>query len=112
MLTEAEEQANFVQYLKLKGLDHFRVPNETYTKSWKQKRANKMLGVSAGVPDLFIIVDNRLIAIEMKRQKGGTVTANQKKWLDILNNAGVPAYIARGCGQAIEIIESIQKAAS
>lgn len=50
--TEQQEQIVLIQYLNLKGIPHFRVPNETYTKSWNQKRLNKALGVKAGVPDL------------------------------------------------------------
>lgn len=54
--TEDQEQEAFVQWLRLKGYPHFRVPNETYTKSWSQKAKNKKLGVSSGVPDLFVAV--------------------------------------------------------
>ncbi len=42
------EQEAFVQWLRPKGYPHFRVPNETYTKSWSQSK-NKKLGVSPGV---------------------------------------------------------------
>lgn len=48
---EDQEQEAFVQWLRLKGYPHFRVPNETYTKSHKQRIKNKKLGVSSGVPD-------------------------------------------------------------
>ena len=57
--TEAAEQVALVHYLRAKGYRHFRVPNETYTKSWKQKATNKALGVVSGVPDLFVIVGGR-----------------------------------------------------
>lgn len=133
--TEEQEQMAFVQWLRLKGYPHFRVPNETYTKSFKQKAKNKALGVSPGVPDLFVIIPtdynnttinfmhygdcpvvdgdgvygkkNRLIAIEMKRKKGGTTSANQKQWLKTLNEAGVQSVVCKGCDAAIEFIESI-----
>jgi hypothetical protein len=104
--TEAEEQAVFVQWLRLKGIHHFRVPNETYTKSWKQKAMNKALGVSSGVPDLFLLVDNQMIAIEMKRIKGGKTTPNQKEWLARLNAANVPALVCNGAKEAIAFVES------
>lgn len=103
--TEAEEQIKFVQYLKLKELLHFRVPNETFTRSWRQKNMNKAMGVSKGVPDLFVIVSGRLVAIEMKRVKGSVTSLEQKIWVSELNKAGVPAYIAKGCQEAIAIIE-------
>lgn len=103
--TEAEEQIKLVQWLRLKNLPHFRVPNETYTKSWRQKNMNKALGVSKGVPDIFVIVGGKLIAIEMKRVKGSVTSQEQKMWIARLNNAGTPAYIAKGCKEAIAIIE-------
>lgn len=107
--TEAEEQIRFVQYLRLKNLAHFRVPNETFTKSWRQKNMNTALGVSKGVPDLFVIVAGRLIAIEMKRVKGSVTSPEQKVWISRLNKAGVPAYIAKGCSEAIAITELMLK---
>lgn len=126
--TEDQEQEAFVQWLRLKGYAHFRVPNETYTKSWSQKAKNKKLGVSSGVPDLFIAVpfppphliiahkdrddevrNKTLVAIEMKRKKGGTTSANQKKWIKTLNEAGVQTVVCKGCDEAIEFIESITK---
>jgi hypothetical protein len=124
--TEDQEQEAFVQWLRLKGYPHFRVPNETYTRSWSQKAKNKKLGVSSGVPDLFIAVpfppphliiahkdrddevrNKTLVAIEMKRKKGGITSANQKKWIKTLNEAGVQTVVCKGCDAAIEFIESI-----
>lgn len=105
--TEAEEQAVFVQWLRLKGIHHFRVPNETYTKSWKQKAMNKALGVSSGVPDLFLIVNDHLVAIEMKRLKGGKTTSNQKEWLARLNAAGCEAVVCNGSKEAISFVNNL-----
>jgi hypothetical protein len=103
--TEHEEQIALVQYLTLKSIPHFRVPNETYTTSWNQKRLNKALGVQPGIPDLFVVVNNKLMAIELKRVKGGTTSEPQKMWVKILNEAGVPAKVCRGCDEAIQFIE-------
>lgn len=126
--TEDQEQEAFVQWLRLKGYPHFRVPNETYTRSWSQKAKNKKLGVSSGVPDLFVAVpfppphliiahkdrddevrNKTLVAIEMKRKKGGTTSANQKKWIKTLNESSVETVVCKGCDEAIEFIESITK---
>lgn len=103
--SEYDEQVALVQYLNLKGIPHFRVPNETYTKSWNQKRMNKALGVQPGIPDLFVIVKNQLLGIEMKRRKGGVVSEPQKKWIAILNGANVPTKVCRGYEEAIQFIE-------
>lgn len=134
---EDQEQEAFVKWLDDNGYPRFRVPNETYTKSHKQRIKNKKLGVSSGVPDLFVVVpadysdatmefihygDNpvvsgdgvygknyRLVAIEMKRKKGGVTSANQKQWIKTLNEAGVQTVVCKGCDAAIEFIESITK---
>ena len=104
---EDEEQEIVVQFLQLKGIPHFRVPNETYTTSMKQKAKNKALGVVSGVPDLFVLFEGHgLIAIEMKRIKGSVVSDAQQQWFERLNKSGIPAYICHGSAQAISIIEA------
>lgn len=45
----------------------------------------------------------------MKRKKGGVTSANQKKWIKTLNEAGVQTVVCKGCDAAIEFIESITK---
>lgn len=122
--TEDQEQQAFVQWLRLNGYPHFRVPNETYTKSFKQKAKNKALGVSAGVPDLFVCVPNstymegdgaasqgyELVAVEMKRRKGGVVSTHQREWLSTLEQSNIKTVVARGCDEAIEFINSVKSA--
>lgn len=44
---EDQEQEAFVRWLDDNGYPRFRVPNETYTKSHKQRIKNKKLGVSS-----------------------------------------------------------------
>lgn len=109
VLTEDQEQELLVQYCDLRGIPRFRVPNETFTRSWNQKRKNKALGVSAGVPDLFLIVGKKLIAIEMKRTVNGVTSPAQKAWLEKLNKAGVPAQVCKGHEEAIKFIEEMEK---
>lgn len=105
--SEDEEQSVVVNYLRLKGIPHFHVPNSTYTKSWSQKRKNKMMGVSPGVPDIFFFVGGKPYAIELKRRKMGVVSSHQKEWLETLNNNGVQAIVAKGADAAIEFIDSV-----
>lgn len=108
--TEDQEQAWFVEYLRVKGYKHFRVPSETYTKSIKQKVKNKRLGVVPGVPDLFVIVGDQLVAIEMKRTKHATVSDAQREWIEALKDAGVMATVCYGYEQAVEFVEMIEDA--
>lgn len=104
--SEDAEQAEVVRFCDLHFIPRFRVPNETYTKSGIQRGKNKRLGVSPGVPDLFCIPGNKLIAIEMKRVSGSKTSDLQRLWIDRLNAAGVPTRICKGAGEAIEFIKS------
>lgn len=104
--SEREEQIVLTQYLDLKGLPYFHVPNSTFTKSWKQKQLNKYMGVKPGVPDLFICVAGRMVAVELKRTKRGVISEYQRRWLDILNEHGVEAVVCKGADEAIKFIES------
>lgn len=105
MPSEDDEQTTFVSYLRLKGYPHFHVPNSTYTKSFSQKRKNSRLGVSPGVPDLFIIDSKGICAVEMKRRKGGVLSSYQKAWVERLNNSGIETVVCHGAKEAIAFIE-------
>jgi hypothetical protein len=105
--SEHDEQVSFVLWLSLMGMSYFHVPNSTYTKSWNQKRINKEMGVKPGVPDLFVVTPKGLIAIEMKRRKGGVVSKDQREWIDTLNNSGVPTRVCKGCEEAIMFVKEM-----
>lgn len=104
---ETEEQESLVQYLKFRGLKFSAIPNGMYTKSWAVKRKNKREGVNSGVPDMLVILPKKLLFIELKREKGGTVSPEQKEWIEKLNGIGnqIEAIVSRGCGEAIDKIE-------
>jgi hypothetical protein len=106
--SEEVEQANFVQWLEIKGYKFTAIPNSTYTKSWKQKAKNHRMGLRAGFPDIVVIADNHFIAIEMKRTKGGNNgTPAQREWVKALAQAGIPAKICLGCEEAIAFVQSV-----
>src|SRR5574344_149841 len=68
----------------------------------------KQEGTSKGFPDLFLPVPNYQshgLFIEMKRQKGGTVSKEQKAWLEYLNSVGYQAVVCKGFLEAKEVIE-------
>jgi hypothetical protein len=58
----------------------------------------KATGVSSGVPDLFIPAWK--LWIEMKRVKGGTVSAEQKDWIKYLEEVGYCAKVCKGAEDA------------
>lgn len=75
----------------------------------------KREGVSKGFPDLFLPVPAggyHGLFIEMKRQKGGAVSKEQKAWLEYLNEAGYKAVVCRGFELAKEAIECYLKPTS
>lgn len=73
----------------------------------KTALAMKNEGVSKGFPDLFLPVPTSQyhgLFIEMKRQKGGRVSPEQKKWLEYLQGAGYLAVVCKGFEEAKEAI--------
>lgn len=82
--TEQAECEQLALWLKSKKYKFTHVPNETFTKSWSQKLKNKRAGVSKGFPDYVILVRDCCVFIEMKKQKGGTVSKEQKEWIEAL----------------------------
>ena len=65
------------------------------------------LGVRAGVPDLLLpvaVAPYHGLWIEMKRRKGGQVSAAQHGWIDALRAEGYAVAVARGADEAIDTI--------
>lgn len=109
---EDHEHYAVVRYCEARNIPIFHVPNNTWTKSIMQRTRNNLLGVRAGVPDLWVpIAGVGLLVIEMKRQKetGKTnyPTPAQKVWIEKLNECpGVQAFVCYGAEEAIRIISS------
>lgn len=103
MLSEYQEAVAFHQWLTIKKIPHFHVANEG---NGNQARGamNKRMGVSKGVPDFFIFTPQANLAIELKRRTGGTVSKEQREWLQILARQGFECGIAKGAGEAIDFV--------
>ena len=72
----------------------------------------KAEGVKAGVPDIFLPAARcgyHGLYIEMKRTKGGKLSAEQAHWMTELLEQGYAVYKAEGWVKAKEIIESYLK---
>lgn len=100
--SEDREQMLFVQWMKRTHPEHriFAIPNGG-RRSPSEAAKLKATGVSAGVPDLCI--PSLMLFIEMKRVKGGTVSLEQKEWIEYLVSVGYTAEVAKGCEEAINI---------
>lgn len=105
--TEYEEALILADYCRAKKYKFAHINNEIYTKSWKQKAKMTAQGTAAGVPDYMIVVNNKLIFIELKRTKGGVVSLKQKEWINTLEQANVPVAVCKGANDAIAFIESM-----
>lgn len=115
---EEEETKDFHNWLLLKGIPHTHIPNEIGGSTPAMKaRALKMkrMGTSKGFPDLLVFipvknVDGNVetyqpLAIEMKRRKGSATSAEQKKWLEVLDLAGIPGKVCKGAADAVDFVE-------
>lgn len=73
----------------------------------------KAEGVRKGVPDLCLCLPRggyHGLFIEMKRQKGGAVSPEQKAWIAALNALGYRAEVCKGAAAAWEVISEYVQA--
>ena len=111
MLTEEKEQMKLAAYLDGQKFLWCHVPNGGHRRKVVAASLRRQ-GVKPGVPDVLIFAPIQA-AIELKRVVGGSVSANQRKWLSALSNAGWETCIARGADSAIDwLIERVRSEAS
>lgn len=111
---ETSEEEALSDYCDMNGWTHWHVPQETFTKSWSQKRKNKRQGVRAGVSDHWVVLPtckgHLLVAIELKRQHGNTPTDEQIEFLeDVDKVTNVVTVCCYGAGEAIDVLEELKK---
>lgn len=97
--TEHEEQRELVKWVRqtYPGVRIFAIPNGG-VRSLSTAAKLKAEGVSSGVPDLFIPAWR--LWVEMKRVKGGTVSAEQKDWMAYLEDSGYWCIVGKGAEDA------------
>lgn len=97
-------------YARTRGLQEcllFAIPNGGRRDAVTGARL-KAEGVRAGVPDMFLAIPRKNapgLFLELKRQKGGHVSGNQKKMLQELSEAGYSVRVCRGWNEAKTTIE-------
>lgn len=111
--TEAEEQMALFQWAELRkstvpdlGLLHH-VPNGGSRHKAEAARLRAQ-GVKAGVPDICLPVPRGVyhgLYIELKRRKGGRVSAAQAAWMEALMQHGYCTAICYGWEEARRLIE-------
>lgn len=101
------EQVQFVQWFRLAYPQCFifAIPNGEYRAMTVAKRL-KAEGVVPGVPDLMILTPSgKSIFVEMKRQKGGSLSAKQKDVINKIERLGFPVSVCKGALDAKKQIE-------
>lgn len=94
------------QYPELDLMHH--IPNGG-KRSKSEAARFKALGVKAGVPDIFLPCAQggyHGLYIELKRTKGGKLSAAQKEWIDALRGQGYKVIVCYGFDEAREVIIS------
>lgn len=116
-MTENQEQALIFEWAGLNERRHpelrllFAVPNGGYRPP-KTAAILKATGVKSGVPDICLPVprgEYHGLYIELKRRKGGALSANQRIWLNALTEQGHMAVCCKGADEAIRTIERYLK---
>lgn len=87
------------------GLFWFHPPNEG-RRSPRAGARNKAMGVIKGVPDLVLIWRGQAIGIELKAEKGRQ-TEDQRAVETAWEAAGGAYFIARGYGEAKQVLDAI-----
>ena len=110
--TEDQEQIALVNWARMQEKRYpelrllFHIPNGGSRGKAEAGRFRAM-GVRPGVPDLCLPVPvggYHGLYIELKRAKGGRVSAEQREWMDALRELGYCAAVCRGWEDAARII--------
>jgi hypothetical protein len=97
--TEHEEQRELVRWFRQTwpGVRIFAIPNGGARSPATAGRL-KAEGVSSGVPDLFVPAWG--LWVEMKRTKGGSLSAEQKDWIAYLESVKFCCIVGKGADDA------------
>lgn len=107
---EKNEQAALVHWLTIMNIPYVaHMTGVNLYGNWALINSLKQTGqLQKGVPDIFIPVPAggyHGLWIEMKREVGGVLSCEQRKWLDRLNADGYRAIVAKGADAAVEQIK-------
>lgn len=115
--TEAQEQLALIQWLNIKGIEYFAVPNGG--SRHKLEAINlKRQGVKAGVSDMVVFLSNQILFVELKRRKkvlksgklSTTHTSTSQAQIEFIEKVNEFPYakgkVCYGWEEAKEFIES------
>lgn len=112
--TESQEQAALVQWLRLRRVPFFAVPNGAVlggANHYAILGRLKAEGMLNGAPDLVLIqrapTTGRHVMVEMKRRVGGKLTPEQKVVHRTAQACGWDVVVAWGCESAINQLREL-----
>lgn len=109
--TESTEHIRLACWLKKNNILFYH-PANGGTRIKQEAYKLKLMGVSAGVPDLCLPIARfpyHGLYIELKRKEGGVVSVAQEWWLKSLLNEGYKAVVAKGFEEGKNLIENYLK---
>lgn len=110
MRTESQEQIAFFHHAELILRQRkitapiYAIPNGGHRNAITGSRMKKE-GVKRGVPDIFFACARggfHGLYIEMKREKGGTLSEFQREMIDNLEREGYRCVVCAGCESALK----------
>jgi hypothetical protein len=128
---EHDEQVGFVGWIdtqneiarlkktkKLRPILFSAIVNGHYQQSKKQLRKLIDEGMRKGILDMVLIIPPErakggrrlMIWIEMKRQQGGAVSADQEQWIEAINDiegGNVGAFVCYGEKEAVDLMKDL-----
>ena len=106
-MKESVIQQQICDYLSAAGYFYFSVPNEHYNISHGQRTQLKKMGLTPGIPDLVVCLENgRVIFLEVKTAKTG-LTGSQPFIHLALQKKGHTVYIVRSVEDVKIVLEEI-----
>lgn len=104
--SECVALARYLRDLQNKGevIVFSHTAQSTFTRSWGQRTRNKQMGVCPGLPDYIVVTKDKVLFIEMKKEKYSYPTTEQKKWIEALQGKSIEARVCRGFKEAEELI--------
>lgn len=100
--------AQYLDLLKTQGkiIIFSHVAHEGKVTPWKGVQLKRM-GKRKGVPDFVIVFKSMVLFLELKRERGGVVSPEQKEWIQALKKIGGTVFVmvAKGFDQAKQTID-------
>ena len=106
---EEFEQEALAEYLDERGIPFFSTQNGAKVSRSVANRAKKE-GMKSGVPDIIFVRTTDMhnpCALEMKRQKGGVLSHEQKSMIEVMRSEGWHVIVAKGARDAIKQLEEV-----